>query len=114
MDALPHKNYSLIIEVGGGPNTVRLEHGDITTYPADAIVNAANSDLLPGAGVCGAIHHAAGPKLAEECRRLRSQHGQVLPGHSVFTKAGHLKAKYVIHTVGPVWHGGGQGEPELI
>ena len=108
-----HKNYSVIIEVGG-PNIVRLELGDITTYPADAIVNAANSDLLPGAGVCGAIHRAAGPQLAEECRRLRSQHGPVLPGESVSTKAGHLQAKYVIHTVGPVWHGGTQGEPELL
>jgi O-acetyl-ADP-ribose deacetylase (regulator of RNase III) len=107
------KNYVVTIQVGD-PHQIRLERGDITGFPVDAIVNAANSELLPGGGVCGAIHHAAGPAVGEECRRLRSQHGQVRPGQAVATKAGQLKAKYVIHSVGPVWHGGDHGEPELL
>jgi O-acetyl-ADP-ribose deacetylase len=113
MDLPLHKNYSVSIEVSDSKN-IRLERGDITNYPVDALVNAANSELLPGGGVCGAIHRAAGPKLAEECRSLRSQRGPVPPGQAVATKAGQLKAKYVIHTVGPVWHGGEQGEPEML
>jgi O-acetyl-ADP-ribose deacetylase len=113
MDVPRDKNYVVTIQVGD-PHKIRLERGDITGYPVDAIVNAANSELLPGGGVCGAIHHAAGPALGEECRRLRSQHGRVRPGQAVATKAGQLTAKYVIHTVGPVWHGGDHGEPELL
>jgi O-acetyl-ADP-ribose deacetylase len=113
MDVPYDKNYIVTIQVGDAHN-IRLERGDITGYPVDAIVNAANSELLPGGGVCGAIHHAAGPTLRDECRRLRSQHGPVPPGQAVATKAGQLKAKYVIHSVGPVWHGGDHGEPELL
>src|ERR1700694_2407622 len=104
---LPHdKKYMASFQVGD-PCEVRFELGDITTFPYDAIVNAANSELLPGGGVCGAIHHAGGPAIAEECRRIRADRGPVPPGQAVATTAGHLHAKYVIHTVGPIWHGGG-------
>ena len=98
----------------GDPEEVRLLRGDITRYPSDAIVNAANSDLLPGGGVCGAIHRAGGPAIAEECRRLRAARGSVSPGHAVATTAGRLDAEYVIHTVGPVWQGGGYGEAQAL
>jgi O-acetyl-ADP-ribose deacetylase (regulator of RNase III) len=98
----------------GDPEQIRLVRGDITDYPADAIVNAANSELLPGGGVCGAIHRAGGPTVAEECRRVRAERGSLQPGHAVATTAGRLRAKYVIHAVGPVWHGGDQGEAEAL
>ncbi len=98
----------------GDPLEVRLLRGDITTHPADAIVNAANSELLPGGGVCGAIHRAGGPAIAEECRRIHSEHGSLSPGQAVATTAGRLAAKYVIHAVGPIWSGGNQGEAEAL
>lgn len=98
----------------GDPDEIRLLRGDITTYPSDAIVNAANSELLPGGGVCGAIHRGGGPAIAEECHRVRSERGSLAPGRAVATTAGRLPAKYVIHAVGPVWSGGDQGEPELL
>jgi O-acetyl-ADP-ribose deacetylase (regulator of RNase III) len=83
---------------------------DITTLAVDAIVNAANGDLAPGGGVCGAIHRAAGPELAAACARL----GSCPTGQARMTPGFRLPARFVIHAVGPVWHGGHQGEPELL
>ena len=91
-----------------------LLQGDITQEDAGAIVNAANSSLLPGGGVCGAIHHAGGPEIAHECAAIRAEQGEVAPGHAVATSGGRLKAQYVIHAVGPVWRGGSHGEGETL
>lgn len=100
------------VRIGGG--VIRLVHGDITTQRVDAIVNATNASLRPGGGVCGAIHAAAGPALTEDARRIVADRGPLVPGEAVATVAGDLKARYVIHALGPVWHGGQQGESQML
>src|SRR6516225_10082143 len=87
---------------------------DITREKVDAIVNAANSSLMGGGGVDGAIHSAGGPEILEHCRKIVARQGRLEAGQAVATTAGRLPARYVIHTVGPVWHGGERGEPELL
>ncbi|GIX06878.1 MAG: O-acetyl-ADP-ribose deacetylase [Candidatus Poribacteria bacterium] len=95
---------------------VLVKTGDITQEEVDAIVNAANPSLMGGGGVDGAIHRAGGPAILEECKQIRrTQYPNGLPtGEAVITTGGNLKAKHVIHTVGPVWKGGTQNEPELL
>jgi len=98
-------------------NRKRLElHGpaDITKETTEAIVNAANSSLLGGGGVDGAIHHAGGPSILNECKRIVAKIGNLPAGKAVITTGGRLPAKYVIHTVGPVYRGGHQHEPETL
>jgi len=91
-----------------------LVKGDITTIECDAIVNAANSSLLGGGGVDGAIHRNGGPQILEECRAIRNRQGKCPTGQAVYTSAGNLPAKYVIHTVGPVWNFGGSSKSKLL
>ena len=91
-----------------------LLQGDITRQSTDAIVNAANSGLMGGGGVDGAIHRSGGPAILEECKQIVSRMGRLPTGEAVITTGGNLKARHVIHTVGPVWHGGHSGETELL
>lgn len=87
-----------------------LLRGDITSQDADVIVNAANSSLLGGGGVDGAIHRKGGPAILEECKKIRAAQGACAPGNAVITGGGKLQARWVVHTVGPVWRGGGSSE----
>ena len=98
----------------GESSYLELVLGDITRQATDAIVNAANSSLLGGGGVDGAIHRAAGPALLEQCKKVRMQRGSLPSGKAVGTTAGLLPAKFVIHTVGPVWQGGKYNEPQIL
>jgi len=93
---------------------LRIIQGDITQQATDAIVNAANSSLMGGGGVDGAIHRAGGPAILDECKQIVARQGRLPTGKAVMTTGGNLRAKHVIHTVGPVWHGGSKGEPELL
>ena len=93
---------------------IKLIQGDITKVAADAIVNAANTSLLGGGGVDGAIHRAGGPAILQDCQRIRARQGGCAVGEAVMTTAGQLQASYVIHTVGPRWQDGLHGEPELL
>jgi O-acetyl-ADP-ribose deacetylase (regulator of RNase III) len=93
---------------------VSIERGDITVQKVDAIVNAANPRLAGGGGVDGAIHRAAGPQLPQACRKIIEVSGYLPTGEAVTTSGFNLNATYIIHTVGPVWHGGNNNEPELL
>lgn len=106
----------MVYSVTVGAAVLELLRGDITEQAVDAIVNAANSSLLGGGGVDGAIHRRGGPRILEECRRLR-QHDWpqgLPPGEAVITTGGDLAARHVVHTVGPIWHGGSQGEADTL
>jgi len=98
------------VRVTTGESQLELVQGDITRQDTEAIVNAANSSLLGGGGVDGAIHAAGGPQILDECRKI----GGCPPGQARITTGGRLKARYVIHTVGPVYHKGRRGEPETL
>jgi O-acetyl-ADP-ribose deacetylase (regulator of RNase III) len=93
---------------------IEIIRGDITKQRADAIVNAANSSLMGGGGVDGAIHRAGGPAILEECKKIIAKQGRCKTGEAVITTAGNLPARFVIHTVGPVWNGGKSSEPEKL
>ena len=97
-------------------NQARLSivQGDITQQTTDAIVNAANSSLMGGGGVDGAIHRAGGPAILEECKQIVARQGHLPTGQAVITTAGNMKARHVIHTVGPIWHGFSGSEAELL
>ena len=97
-----------------GKTKISLIQGDITLQETEAIVNAANTSLLGGGGVDGAIHRAGGSKILEECKAIRAKQGGCPTGEAVITSGGNMKAKYVVHTVGPVWSGGNRNEEQLL
>ncbi|MFA5374287.1 MAG: O-acetyl-ADP-ribose deacetylase [Dehalococcoidia bacterium] len=103
-----------MIEKSINKTKLSLIQGDITGQATDAIVNAANSSLMGGGGVDGAIHHAGGPAILDECKRIVKGIGRLPTGQAVITTGGNLQAKHVIHTVGPIWHSGKNKEPELL
>lgn len=102
------------MEVIINQSKLSLTQGDITKQATDAIVNAANPSLMGGGGVDGAIHRAGGPAILEECRQVVAKQGRLPTGKALITTGGNLKAKKVIHTVGPVWYGGGKNEARLL
>jgi O-acetyl-ADP-ribose deacetylase (regulator of RNase III) len=102
------------MEVTIDKTKVSIIQGDITTQATGAIVNAANPSLMGGGGVDGAIHRAGGPAILEECQKIVAQQGRLPTGKAVITTGGNLKAQYVIHTVGPIWHGGSKNEVALL
>jgi O-acetyl-ADP-ribose deacetylase (regulator of RNase III) len=95
-------------------NKIELIRGDITKLAVDVIVNAANSSLMGGGGVDGAIHRAGGPGILEECRHIRDSQSGCKTGEAVVTTAGKLNARFVVHTVGPIWNGGTKNEDQLL
>lgn len=102
------------VEARLGTTRLVLLRGDITRQATDAVVNAANTGLLGGGGVDGAIHRAGGPAILEECRQIRARQGGCPTGQAVITGGGRLPARHVIHAVGPVWSGGSHGEDDLL
>jgi O-acetyl-ADP-ribose deacetylase len=101
-------------EISIGKTKVAAVRGDLTQQDTEAIVNAANSTLMGGGGVDGAIHRAGGPEILEECKKIAAEIGTLPAGQAVITTGGNLAASYVIHTVGPVWHGGTKSEPRTL
>ena len=101
-------------EVSINQTKLSIIQGDVTKQATDTIVNAANPSLMGGDGVDGAIHRAGGPAILGECRQIVSRQGRLPTGAAVITTGGNLKARFVIHTVGPIWYGGNRGEPELL
>jgi O-acetyl-ADP-ribose deacetylase (regulator of RNase III) len=106
---MPDK-YSLTVN----KSTITIMQGDITGQATDAIVNAANSGLMGGGGVDGAIHRAGGPAILEECKQIVARQGRLPTGQAVITTSGNMKSRHVIHTVGPIWRGGNSGEAGLL
>ena len=102
------------MEIDIGKTRLKLIQGDITQQETDAIVNAANPSLMGGGGVDGAIHRAGGPAILEECKQIVARQGRLPPGKAVITTGGRLRARWVIHTVGPIWRGGKQNEAEVL
>ena len=103
-----------IMEIRVGETLLTIIQGDITRQETEAIVNAANSSLMGGGGVDGTIHRAGGPRILKECKEIVALQGRLPAGQAVITTGGNLKARYVIHTVGPIWSGGDQGEDALL